>query len=295
MPAYILAILFAFVLLNIEPLDLQTDPQGRDLNAILSRCAVYCEKLANSVLDFVCEERIREEIHHYHWTMAMRSPEVIVEGAGGSVAVLASSGRREEKNDYVYDYQLVRRFHRIDERRVLLRENGEKSNEKGARLKTQRFKYTSIILGPIGLLSEFWQKHYDYRIVDRKKFKGDRAIIVEATPKPNMQPDYLYGKIWIKEDDCSVVKIEWTPKSIGKFQIVEEEAEKLNAEPVVNIYAEYVFEKNGVRFPSKIYFSEDLKFKDRSYRRRRQKYARSNTTITYKKYKFFTVETEVKH
>ena len=290
----ILAILFALIPLNIELKDIRAVPQGRDLDAILSECAVYCEKLANSVLDFVCEERIREEIHHYHWTMATRSPEVVIEGAGGTM-VLASSGRRDENNEYVYDYQLVRRFHRIDERRVLLRENGDKKNEKGARLKTQRFKYNSIILGPIGLLSEFWQKHYDYRIVGRKKFRGDRAILVEAAPKPNMQPDYLYGRIWIKEDDCSVVKIEWTPKSIGQFQIVEDEADKLNAEPVVNIYAEYAFEKNGVRFPSKIYFSEDLKFKDRSYRRRRQKYARSNTTITYKKYRFFTVETEVKH
>ena len=92
-----------------------------------------------------------------------------------------------------------------------------------------------------------------------------------------------------------MVRIEWTPESVGQFQVIAEEAKRLKAEPIVNFYAEYAFEKNGVRFPSKLYFSEGQKFSGRSYMRRRQKYARSETTVTYKKYKFFTVETDVKY
>jgi len=267
---------------NYNPIDQE------ELATILKNCAEYCERLGNSVLDFVCQEKITEEIHHYGWWTRPEKFEV----AGGEIAVVGRNYSRED-NVYVYDYQLIRKDNTVTERRILLRENNNKKNVKDAQLKTKRFKHKHLVFGPIGLLSEFWQQYYDYKVINKEKFRGDRVIVIEATPMPHMQTDNLYGKIWVKEDDFSILKIEWVPKSLKNYEIIEEEAKKLDAKPEIKFYAEYTFEKNGIRFPSKYYITEDFNF-EKTYRfRRRKKYARSSTTVVYKDYKFFTVETEV--
>ena len=38
----------------------------KDLEKILQKCAKYCNKLANAALDFVCLEKIKEEILYRH-------------------------------------------------------------------------------------------------------------------------------------------------------------------------------------------------------------------------------------
>jgi hypothetical protein len=141
----------------------------------------------------------------------------------------------------------------------------------------------------VGLLSEFWQQYYDYRIVKREKFKGDRVVVIEAIPIPYLETDNLFGKVWIRESDFSIMKIEWEPKSIQNFEVIEEIAKKLNAEPEIRLFSEYAFEKNGIRFPSRYLITEGYNQK------RGIRFARSKTTVTYKDYKFFTVETEVKY
>lgn len=70
----------AFLLIvSISAQEIQTDNpdnKGQDeLEKILEKCAEYCEKLTHSVLDFVCREKITEEIY----TPGSRSTEVIRE------------------------------------------------------------------------------------------------------------------------------------------------------------------------------------------------------------------------
>jgi len=249
-----------------------------DLDKILQKCAEYCQKLANSSLYFVCNEKVKEEI--------FRSPPVYV--FGGRTYSTAVVGRLTQKNVYVYDYQLIRKNFEINEKRILIEENGKKKNEKDARLKTRIFSHSNLIFGPVGLLSEFWQEYYDYKIIKREKFKRNKVIVVEATPIPHMRTTNLYGRIWVREDDFSIVKIEWEQESIKNYELIEEFAEKLKAKPELEFLAEYAFEKNGIRFPSKCAITETY------IRQRGGRYTRSKTTITYKGYKFFTVETEVK-
>lgn len=259
-----------------------------DLENILKKCAEYCEKLAYSSLYFVCNEKVKEEI--------FGTPPVYVVGGGTTSTVIggrtystAVVGRLTRKNVCVYDYQLIRKNFEINEKRILIEENGKKKNEKNARLKTRIFAHSNLIFGPVGLLSEFWQEYYNYTIIKRDKFKKNKVIIIQAAPIPYMKTSNLYGKIWIREDDFSIVKIEWEPKSIQNYELIEEFAKKLNAKPELEFLAEYNFEKNGIRFPSKCSITE------RYLRQRGGSYTRSKTTITYKDYKFFTVETEVKY
>lgn len=258
-----------------------TDPSSTDqaeLEKILEKCAEYCHRLANAALDFICIEKIKEEIFF--------RPQTHVSHVG---TFYSTAGRRSRKNVYVYDYQLIRKKLQVKESRILIEENGKKKNEKDAELKTHLFGHQHIIFGPVGLLSEFWQQYYDYRIVKREKFKGDRVIVIEAIPIPHFKTDNLYGKVWIREGDFCIMKIEWEPESLKNYEVIEEIAKKLNAEPEIKLFSEYAFEKNGIRFPSRYLITEGYNQK------RGARFARSKTTVTYKDYKFFTVETEVKY
>lgn len=248
-----------------------------ELEKILKKCVEYCVKLGNSALDFVCIEEINEKIN--------RSREITPRW------VHSYSDRKPiEKNKYIYDYQFIKKRQKMEETRILLKENGKKKNEKNADLKTRAFIYQNILFGPVELIDKIIQQRYDYSIRDEELIKGEKAVVIEAVPKPGNEQGYLpYGKIWIKKSDFSILRIEWNQRTVRSFEMVEKTAELYNAEPKIVIFTEFNFEKNGIRFPSKHVIIEMYVDKDGS------EFIRSETTVTYKDYKFFTVETEVKY
>ena len=144
-------------------------------------------------------------------------------------------------------------------------------------------------MGPIGLLSSYWQTCHDYRILKEEKLKGDKTVIIEAVLKPGYTFQHLTGKIWVRKSDFSILKIEWFQQSIRGYDHVEETAKRIKAEPRLTLITEYGFEKNGIRFPSKYSLNEIYITK-----RGRRRYQRSQTVVLYEDYKFFTVETDVK-
>jgi hypothetical protein len=260
-------------------------PEANDqeeLDLLLIKCAEYSKKLSYSVLDFVCVEKISEEIN------AVRT---IRRDVIGSSDGIRSSVWEEmnKKNTYIYDYQMIRKDNTIRDRRTLLRENGKKEHVENAQLKIERFKHHNMILGPIALLDTQWQPHYDYKIIQRKKFKGDKVIVIEATPKTAIKTENPYGKVWIRESDFSIVKIEWDQNSLPNLEIFKKDAEIFKARPEFEIYVEYAFEKNGIRFPSKYSVIETYYQGSKIY------FTRSRIQVTYKDYKFFTVESAVKY
>jgi hypothetical protein len=245
-----------------------------ELETILKKCAEYCEKLANSALFFVCKEKITEKI-------SSRSAPMLTD-LRPSARVYTSTVKRV----YVYDYQLYRKGNDIKEERILLEENGKKKHEENASLKTRIFRHENIVLGPIGLLSSHWQTFHDYRILKEEKFKGDKAVVIEAVLKPEHTFHHLSGKVWVRKTDFSILKIEWLQQSIRGYERVEETAIELRAKPHLTLIAEYGFEKNGIRFPSKYSLDEDYLL------RGMRRFNQSKTVVVYNGYKFFTVETD---
>lgn len=138
-------------------------------------------------------------------------------------------------------------------------------------------------------MSEARQPHLTYKIAGEEKVTGRKAVIIQAVPKPSLGELHPYGKIWIREDDGSVLKIDWDQKSLGGFKMVEDWARDHEAEPLIVAYSEYGFEKNGLRFPSRSYTEQALVRKDRG------KQSNASISIRYKSYRFFTVETETKY
>ena len=241
-----------------------SENKKENLNNILTECAKYCERLGNAVLDIACIEKIEERIYlqsHFF-----------------------------KKNEYTYDYQLIKRPNKIEERRTLIRENGKEKHEKNAQLKTKRFKHKNIIFGPIGLLSSYWQQFHHYEILKEETIRGIKTIVIKAIPRSFKKSPHLYGKIWINKNDFSILKIEWNQNSLENFDALEETARKLYAEPRITMIGEYLFEKNGVRFPSQYLLIEEYISKTRKLI-----YKKSELGIIYKDYKFFTVEVETKY
>lgn len=128
---------------------------------------------------------------------------------------------------------------------------------------------------------------HNYAIKKEVKFKGERCHVIEVVPKSQVQPNHLFGKAWVRQNDCSILKIEWYQESMGNIERIEEQASKLEAKPRITFVSEYAFEKNGIRFPSRYFIKEE-------YVKRARRLKISETAIVYKDYKFFIVETKIK-
>ncbi len=254
-----------------------------ELELILKKCEEYCERLNNVSLYFVCKEEIKEKIY---------TPS----SGNGNIFLGRPDPRAKklpppvEKNMYVYDYQLIKKGNSKDEQRILIEENGQEKNDLDAQLKTKRFQYKFIVFGPIGLLGQKQQKNYDYKILKNVNYKKEKAVILEASPKFPQEDDSLYGKIWIRKKDFAILKIEWEQESMRNFEIIEKLAERINATPLITFISEFGFEKNKIRFPNK-YSVEKIYIPRQGGRR----FLRSEITVVYDNYKFFTVDTKVKY
>lgn len=258
------------------------------LEKILKRCALYCENLKSAALFYVCKEKVKEEI--------IIKQEIRI-GTSITPAVKVI-------NSYTYDYQLIRKGDKFEEKRILIEENGKKKNIKDASMKTKRFFSERSIYGPVGFFSQDSQRQYNYKFVKEDEIEGRKAYVIEAVPITKMKEKPNYGKLWVDQEDFSIFKIEIAQDSIVGFEEVMRKTQELlksrnrahryKVTPIFEIVHHYGVVKNGIRFPSKTTFEESYIIYSSKYMRS-EKYHRSNVTIKYYDYRFFTVDTEVKY
>jgi hypothetical protein len=267
-PFYILLISSAVFSMGTRPAEgassALSEPQNQAepsrLARVLKKTEDYCQRLDQAALDFICLEEVTEMTRHY-------TPRTDI---------------------YLYDYQFIRKGEEVKEQRNLIAVNGEKTDIRDSSLNTLVFQYKNVLFGPVGLLGKVWQVYYEFALIEEDTINGERAVVIEAKPRPSLPQPHCYGRFWIKEDDGSVLKIVWDQRSLGNFQGVEEWAKAHESEPQVTAYSEYGLEKNGLRFPSRSYTEIAYINKDK------RKFVNAEISILYKDYKFFTVETEIK-
>lgn len=258
------------------------------LKQILERTKKYCIKLEKAALDFTCKEKIEEKIYkppEIKPDMVFSAPSRF----SGRVAYSYPSLQRPYLHTCVYDYQLIHKEGQKTEDRTLIEENGRKKNEKNAKPETLSVRVENALFGPIGLLGAEKQALHDYKIIGEETQKEKKIIVIEAVPKPSLNRPHCFGRIWVREDDASIIKIAWDQTSVGNFVTIQATAQELNAEPRLTSVTEYNFEKKGIRFPSKDTTEEAYLMKNG------KKFLRSSTTILYRDYRFFTVELEVNY
>jgi hypothetical protein len=212
---------------------------------------------------------------------------MMVEGTGERLFITELKFKRTRTTTYLYDYQMVKKGEMGFEKRILLKENKRNKHQENAQLKLKRFAAKYLVYGPIGFLSQYWQDHFDYEIIDQETIDGHAAILIEIVPNSLREENYSFGKVWVDTRDYSILKIEWDQRSIKNIEdTVESRAGHLKRSVIWGaIYGE---EKNGIRFPSRQYIEET--FTSLSGR----KYTKYTVDIIYDNYKFFTVETNVK-
>ncbi len=270
-----------------------------DLADILERCADYCDRLSGAILEFVCLEQIDEIVGEMAILNPAKDPSLAGFESSGDLAGIARSSdpglvriavrvKNKVRSRLVYDYQLIRdKAGHTTESRTLIKENGRTVLEKNAPLKTRVFSYQFIVMGPQTLLGRDRQNLFDYRIVKETTLRGDRALVIEATPKPGSAATVLSGKAWVRKGDARVLRIEWIPESTGRYEKIADLAKQIGAKPQLTFVTDFAFEHNGVRFPSRYRIEEKYLFDSGP------PVVRSLMEITQTNYKFFTVETGV--
>jgi hypothetical protein len=260
-----------------------------DLKAMLKKAAEYCEKLESSALNFVCHEEIQETIDPF---LDVRPAQKITRdwsSPPGPESMFYVRSPRKIKHSYVYDYQCVRSGRAIREARILLKENGREKNEPNATLKTSVVVFGTALMGPVGLFGERFQPQYDYAVIGQDKVGKHPVVVIDARPKPGVpETRNLYGRAWVDPVTVDILKIEWSESRVGRHEIFDKRGEQYQRTPRLTILSEFSAEKNGIRFPSHLFVEEAYLSKSG------RAFVRSKTDVTYKDFKFFTVEVEVR-
>jgi len=272
------SLLLTVIFISLTKPQAQTGPDktadAAKLAQILQKTAGYCRKIENAVLDFVCLEEVKETLY-YEVTEK--------EFDTGFYRVL----NRAFDSTFLYEYQLIRNAEKTEESRTLIEKDGKKCHEKTAGVGTLRFRFEKVIYGPVDLLKLSHQPYFDYAIVKEELMLGNRAVIIEAVPKPSEQEYRPFGKIWVRESDFAILKIDYHRRSIKSLYAESQDRGLGRGEPRFEITSEFDVEKNGIRFPSRLVFQEA--YVDKSGKTS----VRSRALITYKDYRFFSVTVEV--
>jgi len=254
------------------------------LDRILRLTKAYCARIDKAAFDFICLEDIKEEFK----PISELGPDAILLGyVRPGMSFSYRTPKRGWVRTFVYDYQFIRKAGESVETRTLIERDGRKTKEKNASLQTLAVRVQNALFGPTGLFSADRQSRHHYSIAGEEKADGETVLLVDVVPRPPAEPGHVVGRAWILERDASILKIEWDQSSVGGFEALQDIARKIDAEPRLVSTTEYGVEKNGIRFPSRDTTEEAYILKDK------KKAVRSTTTIVYRNYKFFTVETEV--
>ncbi len=271
-----------------SPVSPQAAEASADLRLLLEKAAAYCRRLESSVLDFVCREAVEEEVDASKDSLKVRAP-VPTWVLPKNMPSMSVQSNARYRVSCVYDYQCVRAEGRIKERRILLLQNGKKKNEPDAPLLISSLAYRNAMLGPVNLFSERNQARYGFKPAGRAKYEKRPVVVVEATPRADeVDPLCLTGKAWIDPQTGDILRIEWTQKPSANPEIFEDRAKRAKGRLRLTVRTEFSEEKNGLRFPSRIWIQEAY------VRERGRAFVRSETDVVYKDFKFFTVETEVR-
>jgi hypothetical protein len=269
-PLFLTILLLSFLLDRLQIAF--SAPEADSIAKILARSVAYCEKVFSAALYFVCEERIREDI--------FATPERFRRG-------LFQFIRPHEKNEYVYDYQLIKKEGRVEESRTLIEENGEKKKENNSPLETKRFISLKTVYAPADFLGREAQTLYAYEWLGEERVLGRKSYLLKSKPKENPETKRAYGNIWVDKEDGAVLKIERASESIEGFEELNAQAAKRGLRPVLSAIHEFGVERNGIRFPSRTEYKE-------SYAGNLiPKFDYSRATVEYGHYRFFVVEVKV--
>ena len=248
------------------------------LESILESTKAYCRKLDNFAFEIACREVVTEDLAGKPKVRMVPQP-----GEPGMAPTMsvANSGTR---NTYIYNYHLIREQRISRETRILVERNRRRLMASNVRPEALRFHFENMTFGPIDLFGVVGRLRHEYRVVGRETFKGEKAIIVEAVPNVQTIDDNPGAKVWVREGDSAVLKIEWDPATLSEYEEIKAAAAAMDETPVISLITEYGIEKDGFRFPNRFFIREAyLQAKTRKTE------IASEVTVEYRDYKFIRI------
>jgi hypothetical protein len=246
-----------------------TNEKATDLSKVLKKSATYCLALEKSAFEFFCNEIISEKINF---------------------------GSYKTSTEKRYDYRVIKdKKGAITENRYLVEVNGVKTDRKVEDIDTQSFKLGKIIYGPSALFGEYWQAYFNYHLLRKEVIGGKKFYVIDVIPRMSNPLNTFFGTAWVSEDDGSIFKIDWNPKSIeGQYGNFQEEMKSLakskRGEPLVAFQTEFNYLYKGVRFPTKNVLNKFVVLNKNNKR-----VMISRQTVKYDNYYIFSVSTEVSY
>jgi protein TonB len=275
-----------------------SEPRSRDLKKILDRCAEYSQKLAGSALDFFCEETIKEinldkYIQGSPGGGGLRFKDL---GGMGDTKVFAVFGPQILQGDphgikisrYVCDYQMFKKGNQIEERRVIVKENGRLTTDRKKMLEEKRFSVLKPLFATVRVLARDRQPLFVFRLLKDDKVRGRVTYVIEAVAKPGGASGVQRARIWVDKMNFQILQNEIQGMPAEGYEFIFKDAARFKTDPRFIMTSTYQVEKNGVLFPGRVNVIIEYPWKASM----QSKATKLETEITYDRYKFFTVETE---
>jgi len=283
-----------------KPEPLAAGPYSSELKKILEQGAAYAERLSGAAMDFVCEETIKTTNYALYLPEKTVADEaktsVSSSGAGelimvtGRPRILARNPYETKTNRFICDYQMIKKGERIEERRILMKENGKSVESAHKSLDDKQYAVLRPLFAPLAVLTVDRQKSYDFRFTGDETIESKPAAVIEAIAKPGAVTGTPAAKIWIDRVSFRILQCETQGLPVEGYGSVFEEASKIGISPVSTMTTTFGEAKNGVLFPTRVSLRIDYPVNVWGIGKR----AKVETDIRYDKYKFFTVDTENK-
>jgi TonB family protein len=265
---------------------------GSILAKVLDGTAGYCRKLSGASLDFICEEKIHE-IHYNFATEPQWAALAVSSRETGKIIEQTWfpqwDPKRTEKNKYVCDYLFVRKGDNLEERRIVLNDNGRKMPDRNRLLEEKRYTALNPVLATVQILDQDRQPLFNFRLIGTENLHERKAFVIEAIPKSGNTWGVEYAKIWIDQKSFQVLKNEIQGVPLEGYDDVLRDSVHFRVRPYLLTTHTYEFEKTGIRFPSRSTIRVEYPKLGDFYGDRTLKL---KIEMSYDKYKFFTVETE---
>jgi TonB family protein len=279
-------------------------PYSPELKKILEQGAAYAERLSGAAMDFVCEETIKTTNYAMYLPKTSLADTLANQGktslsSSGSGEMIMITGRPiilgqnpwdTKTNRFVCDYQMIKKGERVEERRILLKENGTSVESAHKSLDDKQYTALRPLFAPLAVLTADRQKYYDFRFAGEETIGGKPAAMIEAVARPGAVTETPAAKIWIDRESFRILKCETEGLPVEGYDTVLAEASKIGIIPKSVMTTIFGEAKNGVLFPTRISLRIDYPVNVWGIGKR----AKIETDIRYDKYKFFTVDTENK-
>ncbi len=161
---------------------------------VLKKAADYCERLKTIALQYICDEHITRTSYYYDVRRYVKTSGIENVGLPRKRWTL----KRTADMDIVYDYQLLKKGDRLEEKRKTLAYDGKAWTKKDEPMSILPYQAQYIVYGPIGFLSSSWQTGFEYYDEGREKASDGREMVVfMSQPNEFRDDNSVYGRVWV--------------------------------------------------------------------------------------------------